>query len=112
MQAAQAVAQTKEDRWFIAQLQLRAAAAASDYAGLSAAADAVAASGVSSPKEVGSLYGEIANKLYNAKQYSQAAALYEKSAKLDPSNVDVQICRGNPICSVANPRRRSPSHSA
>ena len=94
VQAAQAVAQTKEDRWFIAQLQLRAAAAASDYAGLSAAADAVAASGVSSPKEVGSLYGEIANKLYNAKQYAQAAALYEKSAKLDPSNVDVQILQG------------------
>lgn len=94
LQAAQAVAQTNEDRWFIAQLQLRAAVATSDYAGLSAAADAIAASGLSSPKDVSSLYSSVANKFYNTKQYSQAAALYEKSAKLDPSNLDVQNLLG------------------
>jgi len=43
--AAQAVAETKEDRFLIAQMQLKAALAANNNAAISAAIDAVAASG-------------------------------------------------------------------
>lgn len=91
---AQAAAQTKEDRWFIAQLQLRVAAAASDTPGMIAALDAISATGVSAGAEVGNLYASVANKLYNEKQYAQAAALYEKSTKLNPADIDVQNLLG------------------
>jgi tetratricopeptide (TPR) repeat protein len=92
--AAQAASTTKEDRWFVAQLQLRAAVVAADTAGMAAAVDAIAATGVTPAAEMGGLYAEVANKLYNAEQYAQAAALYEKSAKLNPSNIDVQNLLG------------------
>ncbi len=51
--AAQAVAKTKEDRYIIAQLHLKAALAAKDNAGMAAAIDAVASSGYRRQRQVG-----------------------------------------------------------
>ncbi|MFL6850687.1 MAG: hypothetical protein ACJ8EH_07520, partial [Sphingomicrobium sp.] len=54
--AAQAVATTKEDRYLIAQLQLKAALASKDNAATAAAIDAVAASGYLDAAKTAELY--------------------------------------------------------
>ncbi|MFL6752649.1 MAG: tetratricopeptide repeat protein [Sphingomicrobium sp.] len=86
--AAQAVATTREDRFIIAQLQLKAAASVNDLASASAAADAMAASGLIDSAQIGRLYRGIGGSYYNAKQYAQAAAAYERAIALNPRDVD------------------------
>jgi len=85
---AQAVATTREDRLIIAQLQLKAAAAANDLPSVSAAADAIAASGLVDSGAVARLYRGVGGSYYNAKQYAQAAAAYERAVALNPRDVD------------------------
>jgi tetratricopeptide (TPR) repeat protein len=84
--AAQAVAQTKEDRYTIGQLQLKAALAAKDNNAASAAVDAIAGSGYLEGGKVAELYDALGIELYNAKQYPQAAALFEKASGLTPQS--------------------------
>lgn len=84
--AARAVATTKEDRYLIAQFQLKAALNAKDSAAMAAAVDAVAASGyIDSAKSAG-LYESLGGTFFNAKQYQQAAAAFQKAIALDPHN--------------------------
>ena len=82
--AAQAVAQTKEDKYIIAQLQLKAAIAAKDNAATAAAIDAVAASGFLDSAKVASLYTSLGVTYYNAKQLEPAVAAFEKAISLNP----------------------------
>jgi tetratricopeptide (TPR) repeat protein len=84
--AAQAVASTKEDHYAIGQLQLKAALAAKDNSAATAAVDAIAASGYLDGAKVAGLYSALGVELYNAKQYPQAAALFQKSADLNPQS--------------------------
>jgi tetratricopeptide (TPR) repeat protein len=84
--AAQAVASTKDDRYAIGQLQLKAALTAKDNNGASVAVDAIAASGYLDGGKVAELYDALGVELYNAKQYPQAAALFEKASGLNPQN--------------------------
>ena len=84
--AAQAVAQTKDDRYAIGQLQLKAALAAKDNNAAAAAVDAIATSGYLDSGKVAQLYSALGVELYNAKQYPQAAALFQKSADLNPQS--------------------------
>ena len=84
--AAQAVASTKDDRYAIAQLQLKAAIAAKDNAAAAAAVDAVAASGFLGAADMLALYNAVGVQLYNAKQFDQAAAMFQKAAALDARN--------------------------
>ena len=84
--AAQAVAQTKDDHYAIGQLQLKAALAAKDNNAATAAVDAIAASGYLESGKVAELYSALGVELYNAKQYPQAAALFQKSADLNPQS--------------------------
>ena len=86
--AAKAVAQTKDDRYAIARLQLVAAYAAKDVAGSSAAADELAATGMMPPAEMAGFYSQIGVTAYNAKQYDQAAALFQKAVALNGSDVE------------------------
>jgi tetratricopeptide (TPR) repeat protein len=86
--AAQAVASTKEDRYLIGSLQLRAAAAQNDSSGFASALDAIAQTGVVSPSTLASLYGNLAGTYVTNKQYSQAAAAYQKAIALDPNNLE------------------------
>jgi tetratricopeptide (TPR) repeat protein len=86
--AAQAVAQNKDDRYAIAQLQLKAALAAKDNAATIAAADALAASGFLAADKVAELYNAVGVQLYNAKQYEQAVAIFRKSTALTPNNAE------------------------
>lgn len=84
--AAQAVAQTKEDRYLIARLQLKAAATAKNNAATAAAIDAVAATNVLDATQLSDLYVGMGGAYYNDKQYPQAVAAYQKALAVNPQN--------------------------
>jgi tetratricopeptide (TPR) repeat protein len=86
--AAQAVASTPDDRYAIAQLQLKAALAAKDNAAMAAAVDAVAKSGFIDTATSSKLYSSLGTTFYNAKQYDQAAAAFEKAIATNPNNAE------------------------
>jgi tetratricopeptide (TPR) repeat protein len=85
--AAQAKAKTKDDRYFIAQLQLKAALAAKDNAAIAAAIDAVAASAYLDNAKVAELYTGLGVNFYNEKNYPQAISYFNRAAALNPSSV-------------------------
>jgi tetratricopeptide (TPR) repeat protein len=86
--AAQAAATTKEDRYLIARLQLRAAIDANDNAGAAVAVDAIAASGLADRGQIAQLYRGIGGTYYNAKQYDQAIAAYNRAISLNPADYE------------------------
>lgn len=92
--AAQAVAKTKEDKYLIGQLQLKAAVNAKDNAAMAAAIDVVAGSGYLDAARSAQLYGSLGGSLYNSKQFPQATAAFEKASQLDPGNADFLINLG------------------
>jgi len=92
--AAQAVATTKEDHYLIARLQLSAALANKDTAGMSAALDAIAASGVVDAAKTSELYSGLGGTFLNAQQFPQAAAAYQKAVALNPNNSEAQRLLG------------------
>jgi tetratricopeptide (TPR) repeat protein len=92
--AAQAVASTKEDRYLIGQMQLKAAVASKNNAAMAAAIDAIANSGYASPTDVAQLYMALGSTLYSQKQYEQAAAAFQKGSALDPRNTELLLNLG------------------
>ena len=97
-QAALAVAKTKEDRYAIAQLQLKAAVTASDDAGAAAAIDAIAGTQYLAADKVADLYSAVGVNFYKAKKFDEAAAQFQKSAALAPQNA-------KPLTLLAEARR-------
>lgn len=87
--AAQAAASTKEDRYLIGSLQLRAAATQNDSGAFSAALETIAQTGIVSSSTLASLYGNLAGTYIDNKQYPQAVAAYQKGTALDPANLDM-----------------------
>ncbi len=92
--AAQVVATTKEDHYLIARLQLSAALANKDTAGMTAALDAIAASGVVDAAKTAELYSGLGGTFLNAQQFPQAAAAYQKAVALNPNNSEAQRLLG------------------
>lgn len=88
--AAQAVAQTKDDRYAIARLQLNAAVAAKNSAAEAQAVDAIAASGFLPGTQVAGLYNAVGVEMYNAKQYDLAAGAFQKAVALNPQDPDTE----------------------
>lgn len=89
--AAKAAASTNEDRYLIAQMQLKKALADKDDATMAAAINDIAATGVlDTPRTVNLLIGAGA-ALYTAKQYDQAAASFERALSLAPANRDATL---------------------
>jgi tetratricopeptide (TPR) repeat protein len=86
--AANAVAQTKDDRYAIAQFQLTAAVASKNTAAEAQAVEAMAASGVIGAERLAQLYTGVGAEFYNAKQYDQASALFQKAASLNPQSAE------------------------
>ena len=84
--AAQAVATTKEDHYWIARMQLKAAVDQNNNAAAAAALDAIAATGLSAPAELGSFYSVIGGNEFNAKNYAAAATAFQHQLALDPTN--------------------------
>ena len=86
--AAQAVASTKEDRYLIGSLQLRAAAAANDSVAFASALENVGQTGLVDNATMASMYTNLGGSFLNNKQYSDAAAAYQKAVALNPNNTD------------------------
>jgi tetratricopeptide (TPR) repeat protein len=84
--AAQAVATTKEDRYLIGQLQLKAAVGANDNNGAAAAVDAIASSGFLDSAKVSGLYTALGAQFYNAKDYGKAANEFGRAVALAPTD--------------------------
>jgi tetratricopeptide (TPR) repeat protein len=84
--AAQAVASTPDDRYAIAELQLKAAVAQKDDAAMAAAVDAVAGSGFVDAASVSKLYASLGTNFYNNKQFGEAASSFQKAITADPRN--------------------------
>lgn len=92
--AAQAVASTKEDRYLIGKLQLDAARASNDNAALAAAIDTIAGSGYLDAVKTAGLYQDLGGIYFNAKQYPQAAAAYQKALAIDSRNAEASRMLG------------------
>ena len=92
--AAQAVATTKEDHYLIARLQLSAAVATNNAAGMQSALDGVAQSGYLDAAKTSELYTELGGKFYNDKQYPQAVAAFQKASAMDPNNPEASRLYG------------------
>jgi tetratricopeptide (TPR) repeat protein len=95
--AANAVATTKEDKYLVGQLQLKAAVAAKDTAGETAAIEEIASSGYLPAAKNTELYLSLGSTLYNNKQYPQAQAAFQKAAALDPRNVEATSLLGEAL---------------
>jgi tetratricopeptide (TPR) repeat protein len=89
--AANAKAKTKDDRYVIAKLQLKAAVDANDTAGMQRGVEAVLASGYADPTEAQTLYLGLGKLHYNAKAYDQAGAALDKVLQIDPNNVEALV---------------------
>ena len=89
--AAQAKAKTKDDRYVIAQMQLKAAVDAQDNAAIITGIDAVLAADVLPPANTIPLYVNLGKLHYNAKAYDKAGAAFERALQVDPSNVEATV---------------------
>jgi tetratricopeptide (TPR) repeat protein len=92
--AAKAVASTKEDRYLIGQLELKAAVGTNDNAAIASAIDAIANSGYGDAATNAKLYTSLGSTLYNNKQYPQAAAAFQKAVAMDPNNSEAGMLLG------------------
>lgn len=92
--AAQAVATTREDKYLVAEFQLKIAVAAHDIAGSAAAADAIALTGVIKNADLAQLYRAIGSEYYNSKQFDRAGATFERAAALVPGDAHTLMLLG------------------
>lgn len=95
--AAQAKAKTKDDKYVIAQLQLKAAADRNDTATMSQAIDAMIASGAVPAADMAGLYNTLGKIHYNAKAFDRASAAFQRVLQLDPNNVDAMVMQGEAL---------------
>lgn len=89
--AAQAKAKTKDDKFVLAQLQLKAAVDANDNAAIIAGLQAVVNSGFLTPAETLPHYTNLGKLNYNAKAYDPAAAAFEQVLQIDPNQLDAIV---------------------
>lgn len=95
--AAQAVASTKEDRYIIGELQLKAALAANDTAASGAAIDAIAGSGYLDGPSVAGMYRSLGGTYYNAKDYVHATAAYQHALTLNSNDSQAAVMLGESL---------------
>lgn len=88
--AAQAAATSKEDKYLVAQFQLKIAASRNDSAGAAAAIETLAASGLVDNAKMANLYRGLGGSYYNTKQYDQAAAAFGRALSLNPGDLETQ----------------------
>jgi tetratricopeptide (TPR) repeat protein len=107
--AAQAKAKTKDDRYVIGKLQLRAAVDANDTNAMMQGVDAVLASGYADATEQRTLYLSLGKLHYNAKAFDKAAEALDQTLRLDPNNTEAMLIlaearnsQGRPADAVAS----------
>jgi tetratricopeptide (TPR) repeat protein len=89
--AANAAAKTKDDKYVIGQLQLKAAVDSKDSAGITSALETMLASGAATPQETVPLHFNLGKQYYVAKQYDRAASEFEQTIAVDPNHSDALI---------------------
>ena len=95
--AAQAVASTKEDRYLIGELELRAAMAQKDNGAIATAIDAVTSSGYLDAGKSSQLYMSLGSTYYNDKDYPKAQAAFQKATASDPGNSEAPALLGEAL---------------
>ena len=95
--AAQAVASTKEDRYLIGELELKAAMAQKDNGAIATAIDAVTSSGYLDASKSSQLYMSLGSTYYNDKDYPKAQAAFQKAAASDPGNSEAPALLGEAL---------------
>lgn len=101
--AAQAKAKTGDDKYIIAQLQLRAAVDANDTPGMIQGLDALIASGTVPTAETPTILNNLGKLQYNAKAYDKAQAAFNQSLQADPNNVEAMVMLAETRNSMGNP---------
>lgn len=86
--AAQAAAQTPDEKYLVARLQLDYARATNDTAAQTVAAEAMVQSGGAPASELPALYSVVGDAAFKAGQFDKAAAAFEQLIKLQPNNPD------------------------
>jgi tetratricopeptide (TPR) repeat protein len=106
--AAQAAATTKEDRYLIAQLQLKAALNAKNNDAMLTAVDAIAATGLIDAPTLAGVYTGLGVNFYNDKQFDRATAQFQRAIVLDSNNsepltllAEAQYSQGKPADGAA-----------
>ena len=89
--AAQAKAKTKDDRYIIAKLQLKAASDANDANAMMQGVEAVLAADYANAAEQLTLNLGLGQLYYNSKAYDKASPALERALQLDPNNVDATL---------------------
>ena len=89
--AAQAKAKTGDDKYIIAQLQLRAAVDANDVTAMTSAIEAMIVSGAAPSDSTNTLYINLGKLQYNAKAFDRAGAAFERVLQIDPKNSEAMV---------------------
>ena len=89
--AAQAVAKSPDEKYLVAQLQLKAAAASKDDAAIGAALEAMIASGGAEQAQTPLLYVTLGKIQYKNQQYAKAASSFESALAINPAHTDALI---------------------
>ena len=84
--AAQAVAKTTDDKYFIAINQVKAAVAANDAIALKAGVEAMEASGGADPADLSARFTDLGKRLQTVGQMDAAAQAYQKAVGYDAAN--------------------------
>lgn len=101
--AARAAAQSPDDHYLVAQLQLKAAVAANDELAVAAAIDAMLASGAVAPADTGPLYLQLGKLGYKHRQYARAASALERGLAHDPGNAEAIVLLAETRNSLGQP---------
>ena len=117
--AAQAAAQTKEERYLTAQAQLKAGVATKNDAEIGTALESLIASGMLDQAQQANAYLNLGKTRYNQKQFPAAIAAFEKVQQLEPGNqeiipllVQARSVGGNPNDAVATLKQAIAQQSA
>lgn len=86
--AAQAVAETAEDRYAIGTMQLNVAQAAKNSEAAVTAVDYIASANYLPKKQIAGLYNGLGIDFFNAKNTPRATAMFQKALAADPNNAE------------------------
>jgi tetratricopeptide (TPR) repeat protein len=101
--AAQAAASTPDDKYIIGILQLKAAAASKNDAGIAAAIEAMLASGSVTADEKFPLYLHLAQTYSNLKQNDRAIQAYQQALQVNPNSVDATAGLAETMAAAGQP---------
>ncbi len=89
--AAQAVAKSPDEKFFVASNQTKAALVANDLSGIRAGVDAMQASGGADPADLVARYTDLGKRYKAANQIDQAVIVLDKAIALNPNNAAALI---------------------